>query len=131
MHSELEQTAVELDRLTLLMQEGKLTTGQQLRRPYRSIPMFVGVVLTGFRGHWITQRACYMCNDPHDIARCIYCQCGICEKHGWLLARASQDPENREWKGVSLACCSNRIGCESRQKEILDHWTANTGEHIK
>ena len=131
MQEQQEKVGKQLDQLTALMQEGTLSTGEVMERPYRGIPMVVGALLTGFEGHWILGGSCLICGNPHDTARCIYCQCGICEKHGCLLARASQDPENREWKGVSLACCSNRIGCESRQKEILDHWTANTGEDIK
>ena len=117
--------------VTVMMQEGKLTTGEQLRRPYRGIPMFVGALLTGFRSHWILRGSCFYCQNPHDTARCIYCQCGICEAHGHLLVRASQNPETGEWQGVSLACCSIRLDCEGRQGRILNHWKTKTGEDIK
>ena len=71
----------ELDRMTFNLQEGKLTSGQELTRVYRTLPMFVGVVLTGFGGDWITQGSCYICGIPNGTARCCRCQCGICQEH--------------------------------------------------
>ena len=62
-----------LDKQTFRLQEGRLTSGVELTRPYRTLPMFVGLMLTGFGGEWITRGSCYMCGDPHDTARCCRC----------------------------------------------------------
>ena len=121
----------ELDRMTFNLQEGKLTSGQELTRVYRTLPMFVGVVLTGFGGDWITQGSCFICGNPNDTARCCRCQCGICQEHGLLLHKASRASGSGEWQGSSTACCSPGIGCEGRQKRILDFWKRQTGEELQ
>ena len=91
-------------------------------RPYRGRPMFVGVLLTGFGGDWLTKGSCHFCGSPHETARCSRCQCGICEDRGLLLARAGQ--------GSSLACCRSLEECAARQENILDFWEAQTGESL-
>ena len=40
----------QMDELTFRLRAGKLTSGQVLTRPYRNLPMFVGVLLTGLAG---------------------------------------------------------------------------------
>ena len=126
-----ENVAERLDSVTFYMQEGKLTNGEQLRRPFRSIPMFAGVLLTGFGGTWITHGACLTCDTPHDIARCSRCQGGICELHGVLLSRASQESGSAEWQGSSVACCRADSGCVDRQTQILEYWLQMTGEKMQ
>ena len=126
-----ENVAERLDSVTFYMQEGKLTNGEQLRRPFRSIPMFAGVLLTGFGGTWITHGACLTCDTPHDIARCSRCQGGICELHGVLLSRASQESGSAEWQGASVACCRADSGCVDRQTQILEYWEEMTGEKMQ
>jgi hypothetical protein len=95
--------------------------------------MFVGVLLTGFGGDWITKGSCYMCGSPHDTARCSRCQCGICEDHGVLLAKAGQATGSADsaWQGASLACCQGTIACEDRQRQILQFWEKKTGETVQ
>ena len=131
LRDELACIGEQMDRLTYRLQEGKLTSGQVLLRPYRNLPMFVGVLLTGFEGIWITRGSCYICEKPHDTARCCRCQCGICEEHGLLLARASQADGSGEWQGTSLACCNTSIGCEYRQRQVLEFWRRQTGEELE
>ena len=92
--------------------------------------MFVGVLLTGFGGSWITRGSCYICGQPHNTARCCRCQCGICEEHGLLLARASQADGSREWQETSTACCNTSRGCEDRQRQVLEVWETQTGEEF-
>ena len=118
-----------LDQMTKDMQEGKLTTGETLTRPLRNVPMFAGVLATGFEGVWITQNSCWRCGHPHDTARCCRCQCGICESCGQLLARASQNEDGTR-QGSSTACCLNVLKCNERQRQILNHWKAQTGEEL-
>ena len=104
-----------------------------LTRPYRNLPMFVGVLLTGFGGSWITQGSCYICGQPHDTARCCRCQCGICERCGELLAQASQKQVKGkwEWLGSSTACCEYSYGCKERQEQIIDFWKKKSGEAVQ
>ena len=128
---ELARAGGQMDQLTLTLQEGKLTSGKVLERPYRKLPMFVGVLLTGFGGDWITQASCNACGRPHNTARCCWCQCGICEQHGLLLARASQADGSREWQGTSTACCNTSSGCEDRQRQVLELWRRQTGEKLE
>ena len=78
-----------LDEITFTTQEGKLTSGKDLVRPYRGRPMFVGVVLTGFGGDWLIKGSCYVCKLPHEIARCWQCPCGICEESSGRRGRRS------------------------------------------
>ena len=95
--------------------------------------MFVGVVVTGFAGDWITKRSCYACASPHDTARCSKCQCGICEDDGILIGEAGWEEGARgtkAWQGALLACCRNARACESRQRQILDFWKRRTGERL-
>ena len=127
---ELDRVGKVMDQLTLHLQEGKLTSGKKLERPHRNLPMFVGLLLIGFGGNWITQGSCYMCGHPHDTARCCRCQCGICEQHGLLLLRASQADGCREWQGTSTACCNADTGCEDRQRQVLEFWETQTGEEL-
>ena len=47
---EVQQVSEKLDKITFVLQEGKLTSGEELTRPCRSLPMFAGVLLTGFGG---------------------------------------------------------------------------------
>ena len=101
LHKALQRAEFELNLITRDLQEGKLTNGTELTRPYRSLPMFVGLLLTGFQRDWITQSTCIMRGNADNIARCCWCQCGICETHGVFLSRASQ--EGGEWKGSSTA----------------------------
>ena len=121
----------QLDRITYSLQEGKLTSGEELVRPFRTLPMFVGVVLTGFGGTWITRGNCVVCGNPHDTARCCRCQAGICEAHGLLLTKASRARGSGEWQGSSSACCKPSNGCEGRQQQILDFWRQRTGEQLQ
>ena len=93
--------------------------------------MLVGVLLTGSGGSWIRQGSCYICGQPHDTARCCQCQCGICEEHGLLLARASQADGSGEWQGTPTACCNTSSGCEDRQKQVLKHWRKQIGEELE
>ena len=79
LREELARVGQQMDQLTFRLQEGQLTSGKVLVRPYRNLPMVVGVLLTGFGGSWITQRSCFACGSPHNTARCCRCQCGICE----------------------------------------------------
>ena len=119
--NELAIVGKQLDYFTYYMQEGKLTSGEELTRPFRTLSMFAGVLLTGFGGTWITHGACLTCDTPHDIARCSRCQGGICELHGVLLSRASQESGSAEWQGSSVACCGANLGCVDRQTQILEH----------
>ena len=128
---ELARASEQLDQITYTLQEGKLTFGEVLARPWRGLSMFAGVLLTGFGGTWITQGSCYTCGNPDDVARCSWCQCGICEWHGVLLARASQASASGPLPGAFMACCSNSIGCEERQRRILEFWRQQTGEELK
>ena len=107
-----------------------MTSGKDLVRPYRGRPMFVGVMLTGFGGDWITKGSCYVCESPHEIARCSKCQCGICEDDGVVIGQAGQEDATKAWQGASLACCRNAKACESRQRRILDFWQLQTGERL-
>ena len=131
---ELDRVGEEMDQLTLRLQEGKLShlrSGKELVRPFRKLPMFVGVVVTGIGAPWITQGGCHHCDFPHDTARCCWCQCGICEDHGLLLARASQAPGSRECQGASMACCNADTGCEDRQRQVLEFWREQTGQKLE
>ena len=128
LRDERARVGKELDRITWSLQEGKFTSGEELVRPYRTLPMFVGVVLSGFGGEWITQGSCFICGNPHDTARCCRCQCGICQEHGLLLHKASQASGSQQWQGSSTACCTAGNGCNIRQKEILDFWRQQTRE---
>ena len=115
------------------MQEGKLTSGKELVRPYRGRPMFVGALLTGFGGDWITKGSCYVCSSPHDTARCSKCQCGICEEHGSLISIAGAQEQvdgTKVWQGTSLACCLNAKACENKQKLLLDFWKLRPSEAL-
>ena len=56
--NELAIVGKQLDYFTYYMQEGKLTSGEELTRPFRTLSMFAGVLLTGFGGTWITQGMC-------------------------------------------------------------------------
>ena len=107
-----------------------MTSGKDLVRPYRGRPMFVGVVLTGFEGDWITKGSCYVCEAPHEIARCSKRQRGICEDDGVIIGQAGQEHATKAWQGASLACCRNAKACESRQRRILDFWKLQTGERL-
>ena len=118
---ELARASEQLDQITYTLQEGKLTFGEVLARPWRGLSMFAGALLTGFGGTWITHGACLTCDTPHDIARCSRCQGGICELHGVLLSRASQESGSAEWQGSSVACCGANSGCVDRQTQILEH----------
>ena len=123
---EFDRVGALLDKITSTMQEGKLTSGQVLARPYSGRPMFVGVLVSGCGGDWITKGSCYVCASPHNTARCSKCQCGICEGHGILIGEAGQEEGacgTKEWQGASLACCSKAKACENRQRQILDFWT--------
>ena len=125
------RVGTELDAITCIMQEGKLTSGEELVRPYRGRPMFVGALLIGFEGDWITEGVCLECQSPHDIARCSKCQCGICETHGLIIGLAGQDEQaSGDYQGASLACCSNTLACERRQHRILNYWAEKTGEKL-
>ena len=128
---ECDRVGTELDAITCIMQEGKLTSGAELVRPYRGRPMFVGALLIGFEGDWITEGMCLECQSPHDIARCSKCQCGICETHGLIIGLAGQDEQaSGDYQGASLACCSNTLACERRQHRILNYWAEKTGEKL-
>ena len=126
LHKALQLAESEFDLATRDLQEGKLTNGTTLTRPYRSLPMFVGLLLTGFQRDWITQSTCIMRGNADNIARCCWCQCGICETHGVFLSRASQ--QGGEWKGSSTACCDIARPCKERQRNILKLWKIKTGE---
>ena len=118
--------------LTFKLQEGKLTQrNEELKRPCRGRPMFVGVLVTGFGGSWITQGSCNICGNPDNTARCCRCQCGICKEHGLLLARASQADGSGEWQGTPTACCNTSSGCEDRQRQVLEFWRRQTGEKLE
>ncbi|MFM7986446.1 MAG: hypothetical protein ACKPKO_44755, partial [Candidatus Fonsibacter sp.] len=67
---EFDSAGAQLGAITFTMQEGKLTSGRQLVRPHSGRPMFVGAVLSGFRGYWITEGSCYVCASPHGTAQC-------------------------------------------------------------
>ena len=129
LRAEKKEVGERLDQMTYDLQEGKLTTGVTMVRPYRILPMFVGVLITGFEGVWINQDSCWTCGDPNDTARCCRCQCGICETCGQLLARASRN-EHGDYLGASMASCSNVLQCNERQRQILNHWKAQTGEEL-
>ena len=122
----------QLDKLTLSMQEGRLTSGKELVRPYRGRPMFVGVVLTGFGGDWITTCARYVCASPIDTARCLTCQCGICEEDGILIGIAGIEEQHgtNAWQGALLACCRHAKAYENRQGRILDFWKLKSSERL-
>ena len=90
----MHKVGAQLDALTFSMQEGRLTSGEDLVGPYRGRPMFVGVVLTGFEGDWITKGSCYFCASPLETARCLKCQCGICEEHGVLISIAGTEEQH-------------------------------------
>ena len=109
------------------MQEGTLlSSGVQLRRPFRKLCLFVGLRLTGFDGEWIMENYCRECSVPDDrggVARCCWCQGGICERHGQLISRAGQT-------GASTACCVNRETCRQRQTQIQEWWARQTGEAL-
>ena len=117
-----------LDKLTYQMQEGKLSNGQVLARPFRPRGMWVGLVLTGFGGAWIMEANCEVCQGNVDIARCVKCHAGICKDHGMLVGRSSQNGETRQWQGASIACCKDGVECKRRQREALEHWVAQTRE---
>ena len=127
----------DLDRLTRLLQEGKLLDGTQVTRAYRKLAMFVGLLVTGFDGDWITEEGCHTCPSRHHTARCCRCQCGICERCGELLAQASQKKVKGKWQwlGSSTACCKAgkgaSYGCKERQKRIIDFWKVKSGEAIQ
>ena len=80
--------------------------------------MFVAVLLNGFKGDGITKGSCYICRPPRS-----WCQCGICEDHGILLARAGHGQatgsDSAEWQGTSFACYLRATECESKQRQIL------------
>eukprot|EP00974_Lingulodinium_polyedra_P089217 8651549-Lingulodinium_polyedra.AAC.1 len=57
--------------------------------------MFVGVLVAGFKGPWIARRLCLECDSLYNAARCVRCQVGICENHGFLLGQAGRDPDAR------------------------------------
>ena len=132
LHTQLAHVCDRMGALTFKLQEGKLMQNNKgLKRPHRSLPMFVGVLLTGFGGDWITQASCNACGRPHNTACCCWCQCGICEQHGLLLARAPRADGSGEWQGSSLACCGTSKGCEERQRQVLEFWKPRTGEELK
>ena len=130
---ELASVGEDLDRLTRLLQEGKLLDGTQVTRAYRKLAMFVGLLVTGFEGAWITKEGCYKCGHRGDTARCCRCQCGICEGCGEFLAQASQKQVKGkwEWLGSSLACCEYSYGCKERQEQIIDFWKKKSGEAVQ
>ena len=130
---EFDRVGALLDKITSTMQEGKLTSGQVLARPYRGRPMFVGVLVSGFGGDWITKGSCYVCASPHNTARCLKCQRGICEGHVILIGEVGQGEGAHgpnTWQGASLACCSNTRACESRQRQILEFWKRKAGGRL-
>ena len=89
-----------------------MTSGIELVRPYRGRPMFVGAVLTGFGGDWITQGSCYLCASPHDAAQSSKFQRGICEEDGILIGIAGTEEQahgTKAWQGISLARGRNAI----------------------
>ena len=131
LRDQLAHVGKQMDDLTYRLQEGKLMSGTVLARPYRILPMFVGVLITGFGDNsWITLGSCFHCGNPNETARCCRCQCGICEEHGSLLARASQLDGIGDWQGTSTACCNTSNGCEDRQKQVLEFWRIKTGEKL-
>ena len=76
----MECYAKHCDDFTRLMHEGRLLlTGEILERPHRGRPMFVGLLLTGFGGDWITQGNCWKCGAHHEIGRCAWCHAAICQ----------------------------------------------------
>ena len=117
-----------LDKLTYQMQEGKLSNGQVLTRPFRPRGMWVGLVLAGFGGAWIMEAYCEVCQKSVDIARCVKCHAGICKDHGMLAGRSSQNGETRQWQGASIACSKDGVECKRRQREVLARWVAQTGK---
>ena len=132
----LQDVGANVDHITFIMQEGKWlvppvgSTGKSdVKRPHHGLPMFVGLLVTGFKGDWITQDSCITCSKAHEIARCCWCQCGICEDCGELVSRASQ--KGGEWKGASTACCGDVNGCRKRTQEIKLFWRTQTGEDIE
>ena len=121
----------QLDEMTHMLQEGKLTNGQMVARPYRNIPMWVGLRVSGFDAEWLNNDYCLVCSERDDIARCCRCQAGICQTHGCLLTRASQ-ASNGAWQGASTACCgvSETGQCQWRQRRIIEFWMRVTGEEL-
>ena len=105
----------------------------QVTRAYRKLAMFVGLLVTGFEGAWITKEGCYKCGHRGDTARCCRCQCGICEGCGEFLAQASQKQVKGkwEWLGSSTACCEYSYGCKERQEQIIDFWKKKSGEAVQ
>ena len=95
------------DYIRHVLSAGRLELSQARRWFVR----FVGAVLTGSGGDWILRRACIVCDDPHDLRRCVLCQATICEEHAELLGQAGQDESTREWQGASLRCCKNTFAC--------------------
>ena len=136
LEQELQVVGADTDSITFIMQEGKMlvptvgsTEKSEVKRPHHGLPMFVGLLVTGFKGDWITQDGCIACSKADGIARCCWCQCGICEDCGDLISRASQ--KGGEWKGASTACCGDVNGCRRRTTEIKNFWRTQTGEDIK
>ena len=128
LQNEVQQISETLDGITSVLQEGQKTSGEELTRPCRSLPVFAGMLLTGFGGAWITQGSCITCRSTCATARCHWCQCGICENHGILLSQASHEGGGRQ--GASMACCVVGIGCDKRQQAIKDFWKEQTGEDL-
>ena len=126
LRAELAVSRARMDELTNYLREGRLSNGRQLKRPRCNLPEFVGVLVTGFEGSWITQGGCLTCRETSKTARCCWCQCGICEAHGRLIARASR----RDGAGASTACCRDAGGCLGRQRQILAWWKQQTGEEL-
>ena len=69
LHDELAKVGQRMDEFTYRPQEGKLTSGKMLERPFQTLPMFVGVLCTVFENDWIKKAGCYVCWMPFDIAR--------------------------------------------------------------
>ena len=126
---EVRTVSEKLDWITSISREGNKTSGEELTRPCRSLPMYAGMLLTGFGGAWIKQGSCITCGSAHATARCHWCQCGICENHGILLSQAWHDGDR--WQGVSKACCVGGIGCDGRQQAIVNFWKEQTGEDLQ
>jgi hypothetical protein len=83
--------------------------------------MFVGVVLAGFGGYWITKGSCYVCASPLDTARCSKCQCGTCEEHGVLIGIAGTEEQHftKEWQGTSPRMLQQRQSLREQAGEDL------------
>ena len=102
---EVQQISETLDGMTSVLREGHKTSGEELTRPCRSLPMFAGLLLTGFGGRWITQGSCITCRSTHATARCHWCQCGICENHGYRMSTCPGTDDKRSACGS--ACGSH------------------------